>query len=96
MNIVKMILSLPPVSKSSSYTPPPPNLSKLESALSSLRKSYPTILIQKNSEDLYLNLTVFPNSPESRGRCSLGSISKTHPTLFHIIPIGIYGFLEFL
>ena len=28
-------------------------------------------------------------------RCSSGSIPKTHPTLLHTIPIGIFGFLGF-
>ena len=36
---------------------------KTESALSLLRESYPTILIQRSSEDPYLNPTGLPNSP---------------------------------
>ena len=38
---------------------------KTESALSLLRESYPTIPIQKSSEDPHLNPTVLPNSLES-------------------------------
>jgi hypothetical protein len=66
INIMKLILSLPPVSKSSSHTPQSTNLSKLKSELSLLgRKSYSTILIQRSPEDPQLNPTVLSNSSEN-------------------------------
>jgi len=37
----------------------------LESVFSSLKKFYPTILIQRSSEDSHFNPTVLHNSPEN-------------------------------
>jgi hypothetical protein len=65
----------------------------LESALSSLRESYPTILIQGSSEDLQLNLTVPPNSPRNT---EIQRIEESHtPTsLRHRENIGRIGSLR--
>ena len=40
------------------------NKTKLESVFSLLRESYPTIPIQRSSEDLHINPTILPNSHE--------------------------------
>jgi hypothetical protein len=62
----------------------------LESVLSSLRKSYPTILIQRSSEDHHLNPTVLPNSPENTENHS-NEESHTPTSLRHRENIGRIG-----
>jgi hypothetical protein len=55
-----------------------------------LRESYPTILIQRSSEDLQLNPTVLPNSPEKHSN----EESHTPTTLRHRENIGRIGSLR--
>ena len=68
----------------------PTNQLELESVLSSLRKSYPTILIQRSSEDHHLNPTVLPNSPENTENHS-NEESHTLTSMRHRENIGRIG-----
>ncbi|MDC0144720.1 hypothetical protein OAK45_09360, partial [Verrucomicrobia bacterium] len=65
----------------------------MKSALSSLRESYPTILIQRSSEDHHFNPTVLSNYPRNT-EIHRNEESHTTTSLRHREKIGRIGSLR--